>query len=56
VAALAVGLAILAMYITGTFHPPAEINPRPVISDNLPFSFFAARPPMARRGLVLNKP
>ena len=26
-AAAAVGLAILAMYLTGTFHPPAGINP-----------------------------
>ncbi|WFU17876.1 HPP family protein [Bradyrhizobium sp. CB3481] len=26
-AAAAVGLAILAMYVTGTFHPPAGINP-----------------------------
>ncbi|MFG3595843.1 HPP family protein [Bradyrhizobium sp. RDI18] len=26
-AAAAVGLSILAMYVTGTFHPPAGINP-----------------------------
>src|ERR1700689_3944735 len=26
-AAVAVGLAVLAMYLTGTFHPPAGINP-----------------------------
>jgi HPP family len=25
--AAAVGLAVLAMYVTGTFHPPAGINP-----------------------------
>jgi CBS-domain-containing membrane protein len=26
-AAAAVGLAVLAIYVTGTFHPPAGINP-----------------------------
>jgi CBS-domain-containing membrane protein len=41
-AALAGGLAILAMYITGTFHPPAGINPLLVISNNLPWSFLLA--------------
>lgn len=41
-AALAVGLAIVAMYITGTFHPPAGINPLLVISNNLPWSFLLA--------------
>ena len=35
-AATAVGLAILAMYVTGTFHPPAGINPLLVMSGNLP--------------------
>jgi CBS-domain-containing membrane protein len=39
-AAFAVGLAILAMYITGTFHPPAGINPLLVISNNLSWSFL----------------
>jgi CBS-domain-containing membrane protein len=39
-AAVAVGLAILAMYVTGTFHPPAGINPLLVISYNLPGSFL----------------
>jgi CBS-domain-containing membrane protein len=39
-AALAVGLAILAMYVTGTFHPPAGINPLLVISNNLSWSFL----------------
>jgi CBS-domain-containing membrane protein len=34
-AAIAVGLAVLAMYVTGTFHPPAGINPLLVISSNL---------------------
>ena len=41
-AAVAVGLAIVAMYITGTFHPPAGINPLLVVSNNLPWSFLFA--------------
>jgi CBS-domain-containing membrane protein len=41
-AAAAVGLAMLAMYITGTFHPPAGINPLLVISNSLPWSFMLA--------------
>jgi CBS-domain-containing membrane protein len=39
-AAAAVGLAILAMYVTGTFHPPAGINPLLVVSGNLPWTFL----------------
>jgi len=35
-AALAVGLAVPAMYVTGTFHPPAGINPLLVVFNNLP--------------------
>src|SRR4029079_809966 len=41
-AAAAVGLAILAMYVTGTFHPPAGINPLLVVSGNLPLTFLLA--------------
>src|SRR6266480_7053922 len=41
-AAAAVGLAILAMYVTGTFHPPAGINPLLVVSNSLPWSFLFA--------------
>jgi CBS-domain-containing membrane protein len=41
-AALAVGFAILAMYLTDTFHPPAGINPLLVVSNNLPWSFLFA--------------
>jgi CBS-domain-containing membrane protein len=37
-AATAVGVAILAMYVTGTFHPPAGINPLLVVCNNLPWS------------------
>ena len=38
--AAAVGLSILAMYVTGTFHPPAGINPLLVVSGNLPWAFL----------------
>jgi len=41
-AAVAVGLAVLAMYLTGTFHPPAGINPLLVVSGALPWSFVIA--------------
>jgi CBS-domain-containing membrane protein len=41
-AAAAVGLAVLAMYVTGTFHPPAGINPLLVVSNNLSWSFLLA--------------
>jgi CBS-domain-containing membrane protein len=41
-AAAAVGVAVLAMVITGTFHPPAGINPLLVVSNNLAWSFVLA--------------
>jgi len=41
-AAVAVGLAVLAMFLTGTFHPPSGINPLLVVSNNLPWSFLFA--------------
>jgi CBS-domain-containing membrane protein len=41
-AAAGVGLAVLAMYLTGTFHPPAGINPLLMISNNLPWTFLFA--------------
>ena len=41
-AAGAVGLAILAMYVSGTFHPPAGINPLLVVSNGLGWSFLLA--------------
>ena len=41
-AAMAVGLAVLAMYVTGTFHPPAGINPLLVVSNALPWTFLIA--------------
>ena len=42
VAALAVGLAIIAMHLTGTFHPPAGIDPLVVVVNDLPWSFLIA--------------
>jgi CBS-domain-containing membrane protein len=41
-AAAAVGLAVIAMYATDTFHPPAGINPLLVVSGSLPWSFLLA--------------
>ncbi|MGL5164298.1 MAG: HPP family protein [Afipia sp.] len=41
-AAIAVGLAVLAMFITRTFHPPAGIDPLLVVSANLPWTFIVA--------------
>ena len=41
-AAAAVGVGIAAMVVTGTFHPPAGINPLLVVSNNLPWSFLFA--------------
>ena len=41
-AAVAVGLAVLAMVLTGTLHPPAGINPLLVVAGNLPWSFLVA--------------
>ena len=41
-AATAVGLAVLAMIATGTFHPPAGINPLLVVVNNLTGSFLLA--------------
>jgi CBS-domain-containing membrane protein len=42
VAALAVGLAIIAMHLTDTFHPPAGIDPLVVVVNDLPWSFLIA--------------
>jgi CBS-domain-containing membrane protein len=41
-AAAAVGLAVLVMYLTDTFHPPAGIDPLLVVSAGLPWSFLVA--------------
>lgn len=40
VAALAVGLSIVAMHLTRTFHPPAGIDPLLVVVNNLPWTFL----------------
>jgi CBS-domain-containing membrane protein len=39
-AAAAVGLAVVAMIVSDTFHPPAGINPLLVVTLNLPWSFM----------------
>lgn len=39
-AAVAVGLAMVAMHLTGTFHPPAGIDPMVVVVNNMPWSFL----------------
>lgn len=39
-AALAVGIAMAAMHLTRTFHPPAGINPLLVVVNNMPWSFL----------------
>lgn len=41
-AALAVGLAMLAMHATDTLHPPAGINPIIVVLNDLSWSFLLA--------------
>lgn len=39
-AAMAVGIAVVAMQLTGTFHPPAGINPLIVVANGLGWSFL----------------
>src|SRR5215467_14777806 len=41
-AAVAVGLAMVAMHLTGTFHPPAGIDPLVVVVNNMSWSFLSA--------------
>jgi CBS-domain-containing membrane protein len=41
-AALAVGLAIIVMHLTGTFHPPAGIDPLVVVVNNMSWGFLVA--------------
>lgn len=41
-AALAVGLAVFAMVVTDTMHPPAGINPLLVVLNNLSWPFLIA--------------
>ena len=39
-AAMAVGLAMVAMHMTGTFHPPAGIDPLVVVVNDMSWSFL----------------
>ena len=39
-AALAVGLAMIVMHLTNTFHPPAGIDPLVVVTNNMSWSFL----------------
>ncbi len=41
-AALAVGLAMIAMHLTRTFHPPAGIDPLVVVVNDMSWSFLLA--------------
>jgi CBS-domain-containing membrane protein len=50
-AALAVGLAMAAMHVTRTFHPPAGIDPLIVVAQAMPWSFLAV--PVAVGALAL---
>jgi CBS-domain-containing membrane protein len=50
-AAMAVGLAMIAMHLTGTFHPPAGIDPLVVVVNNMPWSFLVT--PVAAGALLL---
>jgi CBS-domain-containing membrane protein len=50
-AALAVGLAMVAMHLTGTFHPPAGIDPLVVVVNDMSWSFLLA--PIAIGALLL---
>lgn len=51
IAALAVGLAMMAMHLTGTFHPPAGINPLLVVVNDMSWSYLAV--PVAFGALLL---
>lgn len=50
-AALAVGLAIVAMHLTRTFHPPAGIDPLVVVMNDMAWSFLLV--PVAAGALAL---
>lgn len=50
-AALAVGLAMAAMHLSRTFHPPAGINPLLIVLGDLPWGFFVV--PVAAGALLL---
>jgi len=50
-AAAAVGLAMAAMHLTGTFHPPAGISPLLIVLNSLSWSFLAI--PVAAGAMLL---
>ena len=50
-AATAVGLAMLAMHLTGTFHPPAGIDPLVVVLNDMSWSFLVV--PVGAGALLL---
>lgn len=50
-AALAVGLAMVVMRLTDTFHPPAGIDPLVVVVNDMPWTFLLA--PVAAGALML---
>jgi CBS-domain-containing membrane protein len=50
-AALAVGLAMIAMHLTDTFHPPAGIDPLVVVVNNMSWSFLIV--PVAAGAVLL---
>jgi CBS-domain-containing membrane protein len=52
VAAVAVGLAIVAMHATRTFHPPAGIDPLVIVINGMPWTFLAV-PVAAGAGLLV---
>jgi CBS-domain-containing membrane protein len=51
VAALAVGIAMVAMHLTGTFHPPAGIDPLVIVVNDLSWGFLIA--PVGAGALLL---
>ena len=51
VAALAVGVAMIAMHLTGTFHPPAGIDPLVIVVNDLSWDFLIA--PVGAGALLL---
>ena len=50
-AAMAVGLAMVAMHLTGAFHPPAGIDPLVVVTNNMSWSFLVV--PVAAGAVLL---
>jgi CBS-domain-containing membrane protein len=52
VAALSVGLAMVAMQLTRTFHPPAGIDPLVVVVNDMPWTFLLAPVAVGACGLA----